>query len=55
MKEIKVKMNCWDDRNNMITALANSGHKVWVEEKETSSFGFEKEYFVVFELDNKKK
>ena len=44
---IKLKIQYQVDRENIISALANSGYKVWVEEKE-GDWCWEKNYYVCF-------
>ena len=51
MKTVKVKIDGYDDRNKMVNALANNGHKVWVEEKPSQTFLTEKDYHVCFEIE----
>jgi hypothetical protein len=46
---IKLKINYHTDRQNMVTALANSGYKVWVHETENKSLISGTDYFVCFE------
>lgn len=48
MKQIKLKIQHWDDRERIILALANSGYRVWteIEEHLTSS----DIYYVIFEI-----
>ena len=48
MKEIKLKIQKQQDRENMVTALANSGYKVWIEEKTDNLYNYT--YYVIFEL-----
>ena len=50
--KIKLKINDYTDRQNAIVALANSGYKVWVEEKELrDKYGYSNgtNYFVCIE------
>lgn len=50
--KIKLKINDYTDRQNVIIALANSGYKVWVEEKELyDKYGYDNgtDYFVCIE------
>ena len=42
----RFKIQSHDDREKMVTALANSGYKVWVEEK---AHLYQKEYYVCVE------
>jgi len=46
--KIRLKIQYCIDRENMVTALANSGYKVWVEEEEDNLRN--KTYYVIFEL-----
>lgn len=48
MKTIKLKVQHQYDRNNLVSALANSGYKVWIEEK-TDRIA-ETTYYVIFEI-----
>ena len=45
---IRVKINRYDDRSNMVIAIAGEGNKVWIEEKELFPSG--KDYYVCFDL-----
>jgi hypothetical protein len=51
-KTIKLKIQCALDRNAMVTALANSGYKVWVEKEPIDKhFSWKgSDYYVCFEL-----
>lgn len=46
----KVKIQGNEDRNNMVNALANNGHKVCVEKEESKEYLIEKDYYVCYEL-----
>lgn len=50
-KIIKVLINPYDDREKMISALAQNGYKVWVEEKKIH---WDTNYYVVFEQEESK-
>lgn len=47
-KILRVKIQGHTDRNNMVNALANNRHRVWVEEKEVYVSGTD--YYVCFEI-----
>jgi hypothetical protein len=48
MKIIKLKINAYVDRERIITALANSGYHVWVEEMINDN-NYRRDFFVCFE------
>lgn len=48
-KIIKLKIMSFDDRQNIVTALANSGYKVWVKEEDNGAIEGT-DYYVYFEL-----
>lgn len=45
---VRLKIQNASDREDMVKALANSGYKVWIEEKEEGVFNTK--YFVCFEM-----
>lgn len=49
MKTIKLRIDCAEERKDMLCALANNSYKVWIEEKR-ESFITPGEYFVCFEV-----
>jgi len=51
---IKLKIKWYVDKDNLISALANNGIKVWVEEVENIENSYVKDYFVCFEYDENK-
>jgi len=52
---IKVKIQNGVDRQNVVTALANAGNKVWVEIKEGDfKLAKNREYYVCFEMVDSK-
>lgn len=50
-KGIKVKINQASYREDIVIALAGSGYKVWIEEKEDKSDEFKTDYYVCFEIN----
>lgn len=52
MEQVKLKIQYQDDREKLISALANSGYKVWVEE--VDDLIANTIYYVVFELKYEK-
>lgn len=51
-KVITIRVDSYTDRQSIISGLANSGYKVWVEEKLLNSFPLTETYFVVcFEVN----
>jgi len=48
MNVVKLKIKAYVDRERIITALANSGYHVWVEEVK-DDFTYQTTYFVCFE------
>ena len=49
-KGIKIKINQASYREDIIFALAGSGYKVWVEEKQDKDDEFVIDYYVCFNL-----
>lgn len=50
MKTIKLNIQSYDDRQKMVTALANSGYHVWVD-REVDSWAAPRDlYYVCFEI-----
>lgn len=50
MKQQKLKIKYPEDRDNVVTALVNSGYKVWVEEEiDCTGTAYKKIYWVVYE------
>lgn len=51
MKIIKLNIQSCDDREKMVTALADSGYHVWVEREELDSWAAPSVlYYVCFEI-----
>lgn len=48
IKTTRLKIDAYRDREAIVMALANSGYKVWVEEKDTN-FSTSSEFFVCIE------
>lgn len=46
-KVTRIKISTYTDRMDMVRALANAGHKVWVEEADTFPHGTN--YYICFE------
>lgn len=51
MKIVKIKINPYDQRKDMLLALSLSGYKVWQEEIQNSTFN--SDHYVCFEVDDK--
>ena len=49
---IKLRISYQADRENLISALANSGYKVWVEEEYHQQWEGDNVYYICFELKN---
>ena len=49
-QEIKLEIPFERDREKIISGLANSGYKVWIEIKECSNWEGGNIYYVVFDL-----
>ena len=49
-REIKIKIEGASYREDIIIALAGSGYKVWVEEKQNKDDEFVIDYYVCFNL-----
>jgi len=48
---VRLRINSYEDRNNMVLALANAGYKVWILKKEDTLIG--NNYFVCYEYIEK--
>lgn len=49
MKKVMINIQSYDDRNNMVIALANAGYNVTINIEEDIMFNL-KTYWVVFEV-----
>ena len=49
---VKILINPFEDRDNIVGILGRNGYKVWVEEKEREYPLYSNDYWVCYEIKN---
>lgn len=50
MKVVKLLIEDYKERQNLVFALASNGYKVWIEETASSTKMIDNDYYVCFEI-----